>query len=126
MIQNSLKNSIGKVVFQILAKIEMTQNKNRLFGRHFEMVHYLLQNYDFFIVHTYVVQISSRNSAGKVVFTVGSLGTPLGHQREWKYLGHLVLNQLLVSWRTLAYSCVNTPNVSFATHRIVAIELFFP
>ena len=30
--QISLKNSFGKVVFQILAKIEMTRNKNRLFG----------------------------------------------------------------------------------------------
>ena len=36
--QISLKNSFGKVVFQILAKIEMTRNKNRLFGRHFETV----------------------------------------------------------------------------------------
>ena len=35
---NSLKNSFGKVVFQILAKIEMMRNKNRLFGRHFETV----------------------------------------------------------------------------------------
>ena len=26
---------------------------------------------------------------GKWFSTVGSLGTPLGHQREWKYLGHL-------------------------------------
>ena len=38
--QISLQNSFGKVVFQILAKIEMTQNKNRLFGRHFETVQY--------------------------------------------------------------------------------------
>ena len=36
--QISLKNSFGKVVFQILAKIEMTRNKNRLFGRHLETV----------------------------------------------------------------------------------------
>ena len=36
--QISLKNSFGKVVFQILAKIEMTRNKNWLFGRHFETV----------------------------------------------------------------------------------------
>ena len=36
--QMSLKNSCGKVVFQILAEIEMTRNENRLFGRHFEMV----------------------------------------------------------------------------------------
>ena len=38
LIQISLKNSFGKVVFQILAKIEMTQNQNRLFGHHFEAV----------------------------------------------------------------------------------------
>ena len=36
--QISLKNSFGKVVFQILAKIEMMRNKSRLFGRHFETV----------------------------------------------------------------------------------------
>ena len=36
--QISLKNSFGKVVFQIFAKIEMTRNKNRLFGRHFETI----------------------------------------------------------------------------------------
>ena len=35
---NFIKNSFGKVVFQILAKIKMTRNKNRLFGRHFETV----------------------------------------------------------------------------------------
>ena len=38
--QISLENSFGKVVFQILAKIEMTRNKNRLFGRHFGTVQY--------------------------------------------------------------------------------------
>ena len=32
------EKSFGKVVFQILAKIEMTRNKNRLFGRHLETV----------------------------------------------------------------------------------------
>ena len=36
--QISLKTSFGKVVFQILAEIEMTRNENRLFGRHFETV----------------------------------------------------------------------------------------
>ena len=36
--QISLKNSFGKVVFQILAEIEMMRNENRLFGRHFETV----------------------------------------------------------------------------------------
>ena len=38
----SLKNSFGKVVFQILAKIERTRNENRLFGRHFETVQNIL------------------------------------------------------------------------------------
>ena len=36
--------------FQILAKIKMTRNKNRLFGRHFETTQHLkffLQNCDF-------------------------------------------------------------------------------
>ena len=42
--QISLKNSFGKVVFQILAKIEMTRNKNRLFGRHFKTVQHF-QNF---------------------------------------------------------------------------------
>ena len=37
--QISLKNSFGEVGFQILAEIEMSQNENRLFGRHFETVH---------------------------------------------------------------------------------------
>ena len=36
--QISLKNSFGKVVFQILAEIEMTRDEIRLFGRHFETV----------------------------------------------------------------------------------------
>ena len=36
--QISLKNSFGKVIFQILAEIKMTRNKKRLFGRHFETV----------------------------------------------------------------------------------------
>ena len=82
MSQISLKNSFGKVVFQILAKIEMTQNKNRLFGRHFETVQHFqifLQNCDFFIVHTYMVQISLQNSGGKVVFLRGvPWNLPLG------------------------------------------------
>ena len=36
--QISLKNAFGKVVFKIMAKIEMTRTKNRVFGRHFETV----------------------------------------------------------------------------------------
>ena len=41
---NFIKNSFGKVVFQIWAKVEMARNKNRLFGRHFETV----QHFQFF------------------------------------------------------------------------------
>ena len=36
--QISLKNSFGKVTFQILAESEMLQKENRLLGRHFETV----------------------------------------------------------------------------------------
>ena len=36
--QISLKNSFGKVVFQISAEIEMMRNENRLSGRHFQTV----------------------------------------------------------------------------------------
>ena len=46
--QVSLKNSFGKVVFQILAKIEMTRNKNPLFGRHFETVQHFQVVFFFF------------------------------------------------------------------------------
>ena len=58
---------------QILAKIEMTRNKNWLFGRHFQTVQHF--NFPpelwFLIVHTYMVQISLQNSSGKVVFLEG-------------------------------------------------------
>ena len=37
-----------------------------------------------------MVQISFQNSGGKVVFLRGGVPwNPLGHQREYKYLGHL-------------------------------------
>ena len=73
--QISLKKSFGKVVFQSLAKIEMTPNKNRLFGGHFETVEHFqifFAELLFFITCTYMVQISLQNSGGKVVF----LGVP--------------------------------------------------
>ena len=88
--QISLKNSFGKVVFQILAKIKMTRNKKlkikRLFGRHFKTVqhfHIFLKEIWFFIVHTYMVQISLQNSDGKVIFLrVCSMEPPLGTSRS--------------------------------------------
>ena len=66
------------MVFQNLAKIEMTRNNNRLFGRHFETV----QHFNIFfaelwssMTRTYMVQISLQNSGGKVVFSGGG-GVP--------------------------------------------------
>ena len=46
----SLKNSVGKVVFQNLAKIEMLRNKNRLFGRHFETEQHFIYLFIFFFL----------------------------------------------------------------------------
>ena len=55
--QISLKNSFGKVVFQILAEIEMTWNENRLFGRHFETVQIFYVIFPEISVYTYGVKI---------------------------------------------------------------------
>ena len=70
--QISLKNSFGKVVFQILAKIKMTRNKNRLFGRHFETV----QHFQIFfcgIVIFYSPYIYSENFIAKFRWESGFL-----------------------------------------------------
>ena len=67
------------MVFQILAKIEMMQSKNRLFGRHFETVQHFekpLKNCDFLLCIHYMVQISLQNSGEKVVFLGGSMEPP--------------------------------------------------
>ena len=71
------------MVFQNLAKIEMTQNKNQLFGRHFETVKHfniVFAELWFFMARTYMVQISMQNSGGKMVFSGGggSMEPPLG------------------------------------------------
>ena len=62
------------MAFQNLAKIEMTRNKNWLFGRHFETVQHLKNFFAelwFFITRTYMVQISVQNSGGKSGFLGG-------------------------------------------------------
>ena len=77
----SLKHSFGKVVFQILAEIEMTWNKNRLFGRYFETVQHFQNVFAelcFFLVHTCMEQTSLQNSGLKRVFLRGFHGIPLG------------------------------------------------
>ena len=67
----ALKNSFGKVVFQILANIEMTRNKNWLFNRHFEKV----QHFHFFfrIVIFYSPYIYGANFIAKFCWETGFL-----------------------------------------------------
>ena len=75
--QISLKNSFGKVVFQILAKIEMTQNENRLFGRHFETVQiFNIFSWNMVVISVYVygVKIIKNWESG---FLGGSMQPPL-------------------------------------------------
>ena len=65
------------MVFQNLAKIEMTRNKNRLFGRHFETVQHL--NFFFFcrIVIFYDPYIYGANFIAKFPWESGFLrGVP--------------------------------------------------
>ena len=72
---NFIEKFLPESVFSNFAKIEMTQNKNRLFGRHFETVqHFTIFSPElwFLIVYTYMVQISLPNFGGKVI----SLGVP--------------------------------------------------
>ena len=55
--QISLKNSFGKgcFFFQILAESEMTQNENRLFGRHFETVQILyIFSWNMVVISVYI------------------------------------------------------------------------
>ena len=80
--QISLKNSFGKVVFQILVEIEMTRNENRLFGRHFETVqifYFFSWNVVVISVYMYGVKIIRKFRCGKVVLPGGFHGTPLMH-----------------------------------------------
>ena len=86
--QISLKNSIGKVVFQILAKIDMTRNKNRLFGTE-QLFHFF---FFFFsrIVIFYSPYIYGANFIAKFGWESGFYGwvprnpppPRLGHQPE--------------------------------------------
>ena len=78
-----LKNSFGKVVFQILAEIQMTQNENRLFGHHFETVQIF---YIFFpeiclwLVYTYGVKMIKKFQWESGFLGGGGFhGTPVMH-----------------------------------------------
>ena len=79
---NFIEKFLWESGLQILAKIEMTQNKNRIFGGHFETV----QQFQIFcrIVTFYSPYIygaiSLQNSGGKVVFLKGA--SPLDTNRH--------------------------------------------
>ena len=79
-----MKNSFGKAVFQILAKIETMRNKNRLFGRHFETVQHLKNVSE--IMVSYSAYIYGANFIAKFRWENGFLrgfhGTPPWAQRE--------------------------------------------
>ena len=83
--QISLKNSFGKVVFQILAKIKMTRNKNRLFGCHFETVQhfqFFLHNCAFYSLYIYGENFIAKFGWESGFLRLGPREPPLGHQRE--------------------------------------------
>ena len=76
--QISLKNSLGKMLFQILAKIEMTQNKNRLFGRHFETVQYFQNVLMFYSPYIYGANFIAKFRWKSGFLKGGSMEPPLG------------------------------------------------
>ena len=78
--QISLKNIFGKVVFQILAEIEMARNENRLFGRHFETVQNILYffSWNMVVISVYinVVKKIKKIPVGKWFSLGGSMDPP--------------------------------------------------
>ena len=91
--QISLKNSFGKVVFQILAEIEMTRNENRLFGRHFETVQifYIFFSWNMVVisVYTYGVKIIKKFRWESGFLWGGSMEPPLCTNGSAGYLMQL-------------------------------------
>ena len=79
--QISLKNSFGKVVFQNLAKIEMTRNKNWFFGFHFETEQHLIfffYRIVIFIARSYMCKFHCKILVGKWFSRGGFMEPPLG------------------------------------------------
>ena len=71
------------MVFQNLAKIEMTRNKNQLFGRHFETVQhfnffffFFLQNCGFYDPYIYGANFIAKIPVGKWFSQGGSMEPP--------------------------------------------------
>ena len=70
------------MVFQILAEIEMTQNENRLFGRHFETVqifYIFFRKYGVISVYIYGIKIINKFRWESGFLREGFHGTPLIH-----------------------------------------------
>ena len=84
---NLIDYSFGKVVFQILVTWLFSRNENSFFGLHFETKHFLIVLFAdiwLFWVYTHMVQVSYRNSYGKVLKNGWVQVDPLVHKREWK------------------------------------------
>ena len=100
--------------FQILAKIEMTWNKNRLFGHHFETVHFILFYLfiGFFFFRIMIFYSAYINFIAKFWWKSGFRGSmdPHGHQREWKYLGHLSFKETQMKFHPLFWN--NAQNIA--------------
>ena len=95
------KIPLGKVVFQILAKIEM-QNKNWLFGRHFETIQHLICfcRILFCIVHTCLVQIFIAKFRWGSGLLGGSMEPPLGTNKSENTLVTYVFKQSISQMST--------------------------
>ena len=111
--QISLKKFFGKVVFQILAKMEMSRNKNRLFGRHFETV----QHFQIFfaeIVIFYSPYIYGANFIAKVRWENGFLkdGTP-----PWAPTG------VKVPWSLKCY-CLRKPGDMAKSRNMKVVQIY--
>ena len=78
-----MKNSFGKVVFQILAEIEMSRNENRSFGCHFETVHifYIIFSRNMVVIGVYIygVKIIKKFQWESGFLKGGSMEPPLMH-----------------------------------------------
>ena len=138
----SLKNPFGKVVFQILAKIEMMRKKKQKQKQKQKHAHtpphthpppthththtkigylaVILKRYNIsfilfpgiwlWLVYIYFGYKWLKHSDGKVVFLGWVPWNPhhlLGHQQEWKYLGHLRLRSFLVQTNSVCHVWCN-------------------
>ena len=95
--QISLKKLLGKWCFKFWPKSKWREIKKSVIWPPFcNGTIFSFSELCFFIVNTYMFQISLQNSGGKVVFLGGAPWNPNWVQREWEYLGHLSVNVLQV------------------------------